>query len=54
MPDLPNFGPEFENIIVIFVISVLELVLLQSLAKKKKKLKFGTKNVLFGYFWAGI
>ena len=37
MPDLRNFGPEFENIIVIFVISVLELVLLKNLEKKKKK-----------------
>ena len=37
MPDLRNFGPEFENVIVIFVISVLELILLLSLAKKNKQ-----------------
>ena len=55
-PKRPGFrvlGLEIENIIVIFEISVLEFVLLQSLVQMKI-FKFGTKNALFGYFWAGI
>ena len=34
MPNLRIFGLEFENIIVMFQISVLEFVLLQSLVQK--------------------
>ena len=34
MPNLRIFGLEFENTIVIFEISVLEFVLLQSLVQK--------------------
>ena len=34
MPNLCIFGLEFENTIVIFEISVLEFVLLQSLVQK--------------------
>ena len=34
MPDLRTLWLEFENIIVIFEISVLEFVLLQSLVQK--------------------
>ena len=43
MPNLSIVELEFENTIVIFEISVLEIVLLQSLVPKKI-LKFGTKN----------
>ena len=50
--ELCIFGLEFENNIVIFEIGTLEFVKFQNLAKKTKMLKFGTKNVLFGYFWA--
>ena len=50
MPDLPNFGPEFENIIVIFVISVLEFVLLQSLEKRKNNLNLEPKMPYLGIF----
>ena len=53
MPNLSIVELEFENTIVIFEISVLEIFLLQSLVPKKI-LKFGTKNALFGYFYAGI
>ena len=53
MPDLRILGLEFQNIIVIFEISILKFVLFQSLVQKEKILKFGTKNALFGYFWAG-
>ena len=45
--------PSFENTIVIFEISTLKFVQLQNFAKKRTP-KFGTKNVLFGYFWARI
>ena len=49
----PCFRAGDWNIIVIFEISVLEFVLLQSLVQMKI-FKFGTKNALFGYFWAEI
>ena len=48
MPDLGIFELEFENILVTFEVSVLKFVLLQSLVQKRKILKFGTKNALFG------
>ena len=53
MPDLGIFGLEFENIFVLFEISILEFVFLQSLMQIKI-LKFGAKNAWSGYFWAGI
>ena len=54
LPYLGIFGLEFENNIDIFEMSKLILFQLQSLAKKTKMPKFGTKNTLFGYFWARI
>ena len=54
MSDLRIFGLEFENTIDMFEISTLKFVSLQNFVKKQKTPKFGTKNVLFGYFWAGI
>ena len=51
MPYLDNFGLEFENTIITFEISALEF---QNFGAKMKILKFGTKNALFEYFWAGI
>ena len=50
MPNLHISGQEFENIIVMLQISALEFVLFQSLVKKIKIPKFGTKNALFGIF----
>ena len=50
---LSIFGLEFEKAIVIFETKPLEFVYLQSFVKKKMP-KFGTKNVLLGYFWARI
>ena len=44
MTYLSTFGPEFENNILIFEIGKTQ----------KKPLKFGIKNVLFGYFGARI
>ena len=52
MPDSGILGLEFENYILIFEISTLKFVYLQNFVKKMKMSKFGTKNVLFGYFWA--
>ena len=46
MPDMHNFGLELENAIVIFKISVLEFVLLRSLAQKYKSLNLRLK-ILF-------
>lgn len=51
--DLGISGPEFENNIAIFEISSLKLVGFQNSVKKFKKSKFGTKNALTRYFWAG-
>ena len=53
MPNLRILELKFENTIVIFQISVLEIALLESLVPKKI-LKFETKNALFRYFWASI
>ena len=50
MPDLRIFGLEFENTIVIFEISVLELVLLQSLVQKWKSLNLRPKMPFLGTF----
>ena len=46
MPDMHNFWLEFENVIVIFKISVLKFVLLHSLAQKYKSLNLRLK-ILF-------
>ena len=43
MPDLGIFGLKFEIFFVIFEISVLKFVLLQSLVQKKKSLNMGLK-----------
>ena len=54
MPYLGIFDQEFQKNFAIFEISALKLALLQNLVQKIKILKFGTKNALFGYFWARI
>ena len=54
MSYLGIFGLEFEKSIAEFAISTVEFVKLRNFVKNMKMLKFGTKNVLFGYFWAGI
>ena len=48
MPHLYIFGLKYENNIVIFEISTLEF------REIMKMPKFGTKNVVCGYFWARI
>ena len=48
------FGQQFWKIIVIFAISALEFVLMQSLVQKLNILKFETKHPLFGIFWVEI
>ena len=48
------FVQQFLKAIVIFEISTLAFTLLQSFVQKIKILKFGTKNVRFLYFGAGI
>ena len=53
MPDLGILGLEFSNTIVIFEIRTLEF-LIAKFREKMKIPKFGTKNALFGYFWARI
>ena len=50
MPNLHILYMEFENTIVMFP----RIYLIAKLCAKIKILKFGTKNVLFWYFWAGI
>ena len=47
MPDLSFLGLEFENAIVIIETNA-------KFGVKLKILTFGTKSVLFGYFWARI
>ena len=46
MPNLCVFGLEFENIFVMFQISDLEFVLLQSLVQKQKWVKTDQKWVI--------
>ena len=53
MRNLRIFGLEFEKTVVIFEIGTLKFVWLQILRKNKMS-KFETKNVWFGYIWAGI
>ena len=50
MPDLGNFGLEFENNIVIFEINTLEFVYCQNLAEKQKCLNLGPKRLYLGIF----
>ena len=50
MLNLCIFGLEFENIIVMFQISVLEFVFRQSLVQKQKSLNFGPKMPYLGIF----
>ena len=44
----------FKKNIVRLEISTFKFVFLQSFSKKIKMPKFGTKNAVFGYFWARI
>ena len=53
-PYLGLSGLEFKKTIAILEISTLKFVQLQNFAKITKISKFGTKNALFGYFWARI
>ena len=50
MADIRNLGLEFENAFVIFEISVLEFVLLQSYVQKQKSLNLGPKMPDLGNF----
>ena len=50
MLNLRIFGLEFENTIVIFEISVLKYILLQSLVQKLKSLNLGQKMSDLGVF----
>ena len=52
MHDLHNFGLGFENIFIIFEISILEFVF--KFSSKMKILKFQTKKPSFGYFGGRI
>ena len=54
MPNLGIFGLKLENKIVIFEINILEFFLITKFCEVIKMSKFGTKNDLFGYFWAII
>ena len=51
MPYLGIFGLLFEKNIVVFVISILEFVLLQSLVQKRKSLNLRPKMPDLGIFW---
>ena len=50
IPYLGIFGLEFENNVVIFEITTLELVKLGNFVKKWKCLNFGPK-IAWGFFW---
>ena len=50
MADFLFLGLEFENVFVIFEISVLEFVLLQSYVQKQKSLNLGPKMPDVGNF----
>ena len=54
MPFLGFFRLKFDETFVIPEISTLELVKMHEFVQNKKKIKFGTKNVFFGYFSAAI
>ena len=46
------FRLEFQKSNVVFEISILELVKVQSFIHKQENFKLGSKNTLFRYFWA--
>ena len=48
------FGQNFNKAIVIFEIKHPQIYLFAKSHEKTKMPKFGTKNALFGYFWATI
>ena len=50
IPKLSVFGLEFENIIVMVQISILEFVLLQSVVQKNKSLNLERKMPYFRIF----
>ena len=50
MLDLRILGLEFENIIVTFEVSVLKLILLQSLVQRKNFVNLGPKCLIW-VFW---
>ena len=50
MLNLRIFGLEFENIVVMIHINVLDIALLQSLMQKQKCLHLGPKMSYFGIF----
>ena len=55
MPYMAIFRVEFKETIAIFEMSTLEFLIMRSNQKNikiKKIPTFGTKIVLFGYFWA--
>ena len=54
MPYVGTFGLELGNNMIMFEMNTLEFAHVQSFVKKQKMPKFGTKNVLFGFFWARI
>ena len=54
MPYFGIFGLIFGETIAICEISTFEFVKMQSFMLKGKKIIFGTKNALFGYFWTRI
>ena len=54
MPYVGIFGLELGNNTIMFEMNTLEFVQVQSFVKKHKMPKFGTKNVLFGFFSARI
>ena len=54
MPNLHTFELEFENTVVTFEISVLEIVLLKSLVPKEKSLNLDTKMFYLGIFGVGF
>ena len=54
MPFLGIFRLKFDETIVIPEVSTLELVKMHEFVQNKKKIKFETKNVFFGYFSAAI
>ena len=53
MAYLSIFRQKFENAVIVIEPSALEFAYLQNFVQEHKMPKFGTKNTLFGYFWAG-
>ena len=54
MPNLGILGLKFENNIVIFEISTLELVYLQNLAKKRKFCKSHKRIIMIELFFSKV